>query len=111
MNFYLILTLVIVVLTSIGQLLLKIGATHALVNGKNVYFQPASVVGYALFALVAFLSIIALKGLDLKVFFVLISLTYISIPLLAHFILKETMTKNRIIGIIVIAAGVVIFYL
>jgi small multidrug resistance pump len=109
--FYLVLTLIIVILTSVGHVFLKIGAIRALESEKSVYFDILSIFGYAIFALVAFLSIYAMKGIALKVFFALNSLTYICIPLLAYFVLKEPETQNRIIGIVVISAGVIIFNL
>ena len=105
------LTFVVIIFTSIGHLLLKIAATRVAESGGRIYFHPLSIIGYALFALVAFISIYAMKGLDLKVFFALNSLTYICIPLLGYFVLKEPETKNQIIGIIIIAVGVIMFNL
>jgi drug/metabolite transporter (DMT)-like permease len=91
--------------------LLKIGASRASKSGGRIYTNPVSVAGYFIFAFVAFISIYAMKGLDMKVFFALNSLTYICIPLLAYLILKESFTKNKIIGIIIISIGVIIFNL
>jgi small multidrug resistance pump len=108
---YYLLTLVIVVLTSIGHLLLKIAATRVSESGGRLYTHPISVVAYVLFAVVAFLSIYAMKGLDLKVFFALNSLTYICIPVLAYFVLRESFTRNKVIGVIIISIGVLLFNL
>jgi drug/metabolite transporter (DMT)-like permease len=103
--------LVVVVFTSIGHLLLKIAATRVLESGGRIYTHPVSIAGYLIFAFVAFLSIYAMKGLDMKVFFALNSLTYICIPILAYLILRESFTRNKIIGVIIISAGVLIFNL
>ncbi len=108
---YYLLTLVVILFTSIGHLLLKIGATRASNSGGKVYTNPVSIAGYLIFALVAFVSIYAMKGLDMKVFFALNSLTYICIPILAYLVLRESFTKNKIIGIIIISIGVMIFNL
>jgi drug/metabolite transporter (DMT)-like permease len=108
---YYILTLVVVVFTSIGHLLLKIAATRVSESGGRIYTHPVSIAGYLIFAFVAFLSIYAMKGLDMKVFFALNSLTYICIPILAYLILRESFTRNKVIGVIIISAGVLIFNL
>jgi drug/metabolite transporter (DMT)-like permease len=105
------LTLIVILFTSIGQLLLKIGTIRASNLGGQVYTNPVSIAGYLVFAFVAFVSIYAMKGLDMKVFFALNSLTYICIPILAYVILKESFTKNKTIGIIIISIGVILFNL
>lgn len=108
MNYY-VLTIVIIVLTSAAHLFLKRGSVIAAGSGMRMYLHPLSLFSYLIFAIVAFLSITAMKGLDLKVFFALTSLTYICIPVLSFAFLKEPVTKNKLIGIIIISIGVVIF--
>jgi drug/metabolite transporter (DMT)-like permease len=108
LNYY-ILTIVIIILTSAAHLLLKRGSVIAADSGMRMYLHPLSLFSYLIFAIVAFLSITAMKGLDLKVFFALTSLTYICIPVLSFVFLKESVTKNKFIGIIIISIGVVIF--
>jgi len=107
--YYYLLTLVIVVFTSIGHLLLKIAATRVSESGGRIYTDPVSVAGYGIFAFVAFLSIYAMKGLDMTAFFALNSLTYICIPILSYFVLRESFTRNKVIGVIIIAVGVLLF--
>jgi small multidrug resistance pump len=108
LNYY-ILTLVIIILTSAAHLILKRGSVIAVDSGMRMYLHPLSLFSYLIFAIVAFLSISAMKGLDLKVFFALTSLTYICIPVLSFVFLKEPVTKNKLIGIVIISIGVVIF--
>jgi drug/metabolite transporter (DMT)-like permease len=105
------LTMVVVVFTSIGHLLLKMAANRVAGSGARLYTHPLSVTGYAIFAFVAFLSIYAMKGLDMKVFFALNSLTYICIPVLAFLFLKESFTRNKVTGIVIISIGVLLFNL
>lgn len=113
MMFYYLLTLVVVVFTSIGHLLLKIAATRVTEFGGQgrLYTHPVSLVAYGVFAFVAFLSIYAMKGLEMKSFFALNSLTYIIIPLLGFLVLKESFTRNKLIGVSLITLGVLLFYL
>lgn len=75
-----------------------------------MYLNPFSLVAYLIFSIVAFLSIYAMKGLELKDFFALNSLTYMVIPILSFLLLKESVTKNKIIGILLVSLGVVVFY-
>jgi small multidrug resistance pump len=106
-----VLTLLVVIFTSIGHLLLKMAAIRASAAGSRIYTHPLSILGYAIFAGVAFLSIYAMKGLDLTLFFALYSLTYICIPVLAYLVLKESFTRNKVIGVVVITVGVLLFSL
>lgn len=106
---YYILMLVVIVFTSIAHLLLKKGSETPLNSKLEMYTNPYSLTAYAVFAIVAFLSIYVMKGFDLKVFFSLNSLTYICIPILSFIFLRESCTRNKMIGIIIISAGVIIF--
>jgi drug/metabolite transporter (DMT)-like permease len=106
---YYLLTLVIVIFTSVAHLLLKKGSVVSADNYVKMYLHPYSITAYIIFAIVAFLSIYAMKGLDLKVFFGLSSLTYMCIPVLSFMFLKDSVTKNKLIGIIMISIGVIIF--
>jgi len=106
---YYILILVVIVFTSIAHLLLKKGSAPEQDTKLAMYTNPYSLAAYAIFAMVAFVSIYAMKGFDLKVFFALNSLTYICIPVLSFIFLRESCTRNKLIGIIVISLGVIIF--
>jgi len=106
---YSILMAIVIIFTSVANLLLKRGSTQTSHSKWNIYTNPYSILSYFIFAIVAFLSIYAMKGFDLKVFFALNSLTYICIPILSFIFLKESCTRNKMIGIIIISAGVIIF--
>jgi len=110
--FYLI-TLVVIIFTSVGHLLLKIAANRAReANGRvRMVTHPVSIIAYGIFAFVALLSIYAMKGLEMKSFFALNSLTYIVIPLLGLLVLKEPFSRDKITGAVLITAGVLLFYL
>ena len=101
--------LVVIVFTSVAHLLLKKGSNIPTNSKTGMYTNLYSLTAYVVFAFVAFLSIYAMKGFDLKVFFALNSLTYICIPLLSFIFLKESCTHNKLIGIIIISCGVIIF--
>lgn len=106
---YILLTLVVVLFTSIAHLLLKQGSTAAQGTRTPSFLHPYCLASYAIFAVVAYLSIYAMKGLDLKEFYALNSLTYMVIPVLSFLFIRESVTRNKVIGILLISLGVVIF--
>lgn len=106
---YYFLTLVVVLISSFAQLLLKKGSVDSLKLKKYIFTSPYSIIGYIIFAIAAFLSIFAMIGLELKVFFTLLSLTYICVPILSFVFLKESIPRDKMIGIIIIFIGVMIF--
>ena len=57
------------------------------------------------------LTVVALKGMDYKNVPITESLGYIIIMILSYLFLSERITKKKIIGNIIILAGVVIYYM
>jgi len=103
------LVLIIIILTSVGQIFLKIGSD----SGKNsvikILTHPVSLLGYLIFAIVAYLSVEAIREIELKVFFAVTSLTYVIVLFFSYMFLHEKITKNKIVGVIIITLGVIIF--
>lgn len=98
-----------IALTAAAQIFLKLGATASrstLVSLVN----PWTICGYGLFALVTVLSVYAMQRVDLKVVTAWTGLTYIFVMVASRMVLGELLTLTRIVGIILIAAGVVIFH-
>jgi drug/metabolite transporter (DMT)-like permease len=96
----------IIILTASGQVLLKMGANSKVGDGLiNQYV----IGGYAIFLLTVALSYRLMGILPLKYFTVVMSLTYIAVAGGAWLFLDETISRNRMIGTILIAAGAVVF--
>ena len=99
-------TVLIVFLTTAGQIFLKIGAdTSKGVRIINVYVLS----GYACFLFTVALSYFLLKAIPMKLFTVIMSVNYITVMIAANIFLDEQITRNRIIGTVLIAFGVLIF--
>lgn len=100
-----------VFISSISQVLLKISANkNAETKGLlKQYVNPFVIIGYALFAVAMVIPLIAYKYIDFKYGAVIESLAYFFIMFLSFFILKEKITKYKIIGNIMIIAGVIVF--
>jgi drug/metabolite transporter (DMT)-like permease len=99
-----------IVLTGISQLLLKIGARNNS-TPLGVYLNPATMMGYFMFLIVTVCSIFALKGLDLKLFYALTSLNYVVVMVLSRIVLREGLSRNKVVAGCLIVAGVVVFNL
>jgi multidrug transporter EmrE-like cation transporter len=100
-----------IILTSIAQVLLKIGATRKNVN-ESIYFNRATISGYGLLLIVTPLSVLALKGIELKVFYsAAYALNFVLVAILSWKILGETLTRKKCFGILIIAIGIIVFNL
>lgn len=98
----------IILLTAIGQILLKKSANeqkgHQFLNGLVI-------TGYIAFLITVFLSYYLMKAIPLKHFIVIMSCSYVVVMIGAIIFLKESITKNRILGTMLIAFGVFVFLL
>jgi drug/metabolite transporter (DMT)-like permease len=97
-----------VVLTSVSQLLLKFGS-----GGEGRWWQSfvrlQTLLGYGLLTLVTILMVFVMQRLELKFVTAVQALIYVLVVIGARFVLKERLTKNRIVGLALIVAGVVVF--
>jgi len=75
----------------------------------NIYLYLLNyklIAGFALYFISAILYIVALKKIDLSVAYPTISISYIFVILLSHFIFGESLTTYKILGSILITLGV-----
>lgn len=99
-----------VVLTSISQLLLKSGSGG---GGRwwQSFMRVHTLLGYGLLTLVTILMVFVMQRLELKFVTAVQAFIYVLVVIGARFVLKERLTKNRIVGLALILAGVVVFNL
>jgi len=102
--------LLCIVFTSIGQVLLKIGS-RSKYGGIMTYLNTYTVCGYLSLFLVTIFSVLALKGFELKLLYVLMSLNFVLIMGLSKIVLGEPVTGRKIIATVLICLGIVIFNL
>lgn len=98
-----------VFLTSIAQVLLKIGARKS--GTTQIYINPATLSGYGLFLIVTICTIYALQVIELKTLYALMSLNPLVVMVLSFFVLNETITKNKVIAVGLIFCGLLVFNL
>ncbi len=105
---YLIFAFAAIILTGFSQLLLKLGARRD-ETPLSIYLNPSTITGYCLFLIVTILSVLALKGLDLKLFAALTSLNYGVTLVFSRLFLLESLTRIKIVAVLVIILGVIVF--
>ena len=94
-----------VLIASISQIFLKKGSE----NNKSLFFNKYTIIGYVILVISTLCTVTAYKKVDLSMGVLLESLSYIFVPLLSYFILKESISNRKIIGMLVIILGIVIF--
>lgn len=99
------------VLSSLSQVLLKKSAEKEKGTIWREYLNIYVIVGYAITILCMFLMVVAYRGIPFKYSAVLESLVYLYIMILGKVFLKEKLTKKKILGNLIIVAGVIIFSL
>lgn len=100
------------ILTGIGQVLLKIGSTPQGKQKDSIlapYLNLPTITAYVLLLIVTVIVVIALKDIPLKIAYAIASLSYVAVVGLSWGILKEKITKNGVIAIVLIVLGIVIF--
>jgi drug/metabolite transporter (DMT)-like permease len=93
-----------------AQILMKMGAdytkTHPGIAGMIT--NPVLIAGYALYAVVTILIVVAYKDGELSVLYPLISLSYVWVAVLSVFIFHDTLNAYKLIGVAVIICGVAV---
>ena len=108
---YFIIMIISGMLSSFSQVLLKKSAETKKDSVIKEYLNPYVIIGYGITAFCMILTMIGYRGVPFKYGSVLESLTYIYIMILSKILLGENLTKKKIIGNLIIVAGVIIFSL
>lgn len=98
-----------VFIASISQILLKKSANNNSDNKLKEYLNKYVIIAYGLLFISTILTMYAYKQLNLSIGVIIESISYIIITVLSYFILKEKITKNKLIGIFMIMIGIAIF--
>jgi drug/metabolite transporter (DMT)-like permease len=109
MNRYVLLFICGIILANYSQILLKKATLKTYEKKWREYVNYFVLTGYALFTINAGLNIIALKGIPLKQAPVLESLSYLVILIFSRYFLGEKITKNKVLGNIIIVIGIIVF--
>ena len=111
MSKYIILLILAVLVSSISQIILKKSASKTYNSVIREYLNIYVIVGYGLMVISPVLVVLGLKGVPYKNEPIIESLGYIFVMILSNRILKEKITKKKIIGNLLILIGIVIYYI
>lgn len=99
-------SVLIVFLTAVGQILLKMGANN---STGHQFLNPFVISGYLAFLLTVVFSYYLMKVIPMKYFTVIMSSSYIVVMVGARAFLNEAIKRDRVIGTILITSGILIF--
>lgn len=106
---YLIIFVLSVVVSSVSQLLLKMSANSQYETRLAEYLNPKVIIAYMLFFGATLITVLAYQYVPLSLGPVLESTGYIFVTLLGYFVLKEKIGKQKLVGMLVIIVGVLLF--
>ena len=91
--------------------MLKLGAGKTYPSKIREYLNVYVITGYGMLFVSMVITVVAYRHLSFLSVPVVEAVGYVLVPVLSCFIFKETFTKRRILGILFILAGIVIYYL
>lgn len=100
-----------VFIASCSQILLKTSAMQHQDTLLKEYLNWRVVTGYLLMVLSTILTILAFRGIDYKNGPVIESLGYIFVMVLSRLLLKEKLTKKKVLGNVLILIGILVYYM
>ena len=98
-------------LTAFSQLLLKQSANKEYSHPIFEYLNWHVITAYGIFGGVLLLNTYAFTHVDMKYGSVIDTFSYVFVMLLSYFILKEKFTRGKIIGNLIIIAGIFVYTL
>lgn len=113
MNYRYLLGIVLILLSTfiaaISQIMLKKSAQKQYGSSIAEYINPLVLLGYALLLITTLISIRALRYIPMTLAVALESAGQIFVPVLSYFILKERIKRKKMIGMLIIIVGLVIY--
>ena len=110
-NIFLLIALFSVINASFSQVMLKLGAGKKYPNKIREYLNFYVITGYGMLFLSMVLTIVAYSHLSYLSVPVVEAIGYVLVPVLSYFFFKEKLSKKKILGIVFILAGIMIYYL
>ena len=106
---YIIVWIVSVLISSIAQVMLKAEANREHESRLKEYLNPMVIGAYAIFFFSTFLTMYALKYVPLTYSPIVEPLSYIFVPVIGVLLLHEKLSKRRILGMLIMIAGIAVF--
>ena len=106
---YTLILLLGVFVSAVSQVMLKKSAEKPHASPLKEYLNPMVVGSYAIFFLSTFLTMYALKYVPLTYSPIIEPLSYIFVPVIGVLVLKERISKRRMLGIVIMFIGIAVF--
>ncbi len=106
---YIIVWIISVLISSIAQVMLKVEANKEHESRLKEYLNPMVIIAYGIFFLSTFLTMYALKYVPLTYSPIIEPLSYIFVPVIGVLVLKEKISKRRVLGILIMLVGIAVF--
>lgn len=106
---YAIIFLISVFISSVSQVVLKKSAKQQHENRIKEYLNPRVIGAYGMFFLATLLTTLAYRGVPLSMGVILESTGYVYVAILGWVILKEKMNRYKVVGNVLIIAGILLF--
>ena len=106
---YIIVWIISVLISSIAQVMLKAEADKKHKSRLKEYLNPMVITAYGIFFLSTFLTMYALKYVPLTYSPIIEPLSYIFVPVIGVLVLKEKISRRRMLGIAVMMVGIAVF--
>lgn len=97
-------------ISAISQVMLKKAACKNYINQIVEYINPLVIGGYALLLFTTLISVIALRYIPITLASTLESTGQIFVTILSFLLLKEAINKQKIIGMLIILVGFIIYF-
>ncbi len=107
-NYFYLLFLFSVFVSSISQIILKKSADRKHDTRLKEYLNPHVIGAYSFFILSTVLTTLAYRGVPLSLGPVLESTGYVYVAILSVLVLKEKMTRKKLLGNILIIIGILV---
>ena len=96
-------------ISAVAQILLKKSAGKEYESRIKEYLNPYVIISYAIFFAATFCTIIAYKEIPLSLGPILGASEYIFVAVLSKIILKEKISRQKVLGLAVIIAGIIVY--
>ena len=106
---YIIVWIISVLISSIAQVMLKAEADKKHESRLKEYLNQMVITAYGIFFLSTFLTMYALKYVPLTYSPIIEPLSYIFVPVIGVLVLKEKISRRRVLGIAVMLVGIAVF--
>ena len=108
---FLLLAFFSVVIASFSQVILKLGAGKTYNSKIREYLNVYVITGYGMLFISMVITVVVYSHLSYLSVPVIEAVGYVLVPVLSYFIFKEKFTKRKLLGIVFILTGIVIYYL